>query len=339
MRSWARWLFVSSALVFFVARRCHFEFPGDGAGLSDSEGTADSGRSEEHAPSVSEIQASSAHHRGDSDVLRLCGWNIQKLGHGTKKNYPLTAQIVDAHCDAIVVTEVMQKKGGHRGYDRLLVELPGWRGWITDSPRPNTRSGNAEHYAVLSRHGGLKLCEGWSGLRYFSDNDGSRGDTRADLFSREPAYGCFQFRRDEKLFDFLLGAYHATYQGGDREKIALEVQNIENVFSEMRRARPGEGDLLVVGDFNLLPMRLKRSTRAKVFTVGEGSTLRPSGSLSKNLVDHVLLWDPKASPELSEPARVLDVRSRARSPKTFRLSVSDHLPIVLDVKLRGPDDD
>ena len=130
-----------------------------------------------------------------SQVLRLGSWNIKKLGHGSSKDYPITAQIIEDNFDILAVVEVMQKGGAHGGYDDLIAQLgPNWAGMVTSEPRPNvSNDGNAEFYAVVYRTARVSPCVGWAALVYHEDNDGSPSDTGTNVFSREPAFDCFCF--------------------------------------------------------------------------------------------------------------------------------------------------
>lgn len=101
-----------------------------------------------------------ATHHEASESLRLCSWNMEKLGHGSK-DYAALARVLEDYCDASVVIEVMQKGGDHPGYEALLNALGNsWTGLVTDAPRPRTTSGNSEFYAVVWRDGALTECEG-----------------------------------------------------------------------------------------------------------------------------------------------------------------------------------
>lgn len=273
--------------------------------------------------------------------LRLCTWNIAKLGHRERKNFGVLGSVLEHHCDLAAIVEVMQKAGGHPGYEQLRAALgAGWTGTVTATPRPNHGAGHAEFYAALWRPGKVAWCEGWSGLRYFSDNDGSRASGGADRFSREPAYGCFQVGRGAPLsFDFLLGIYHATWAHGDGAQISAEAAELGLVVDEMKRARRGENDVLLVGDFNLVPAQLAAATRLSDWTEGSGSTLNRHGDRTTHLYDHVLLDSPASTPELATKARVLDVRSECASARLFEQTVSDHLPVVLDIDVFQADDD
>jgi len=188
------------------------------------------------------------------ELLRLGGWNVKKLGHGTSKDIPLVASIINANFDIVAIVEVMQKAGGHPGYDSLVAQLgSNWPGMVTATPRPNTTSGNAEFYAVLYRTQRIEPCGGRTSLRYLQDNDGSGSSTDPDIFSREPAFGCFAARlaNGSTGFDFMIAAYHATWADGDTQEIQAEVRHVTEVFAAMGQARPGENDRILVGDFNL----------------------------------------------------------------------------------------
>lgn len=78
-----------------------------------------------------------------ADPLRLGGWNVKKLGHGSSKDFARVADVIDENFDIVAIVEVMQKGGAHPGYDALAAQLgAGWDGRVTGSPRPNTASGD-----------------------------------------------------------------------------------------------------------------------------------------------------------------------------------------------------
>lgn len=227
-------------------------------------------------------------------------------------------------------------------YDTLMSTLgPNWQGQVTVSPRPKTGSGSAEFYAVIYRSPQVQLCEGWSGLRYFTDNDGTPGSAGPGRFDREPAYTCLMVtdQGGDINTDFMLGVYHAVWGDGDEDEIRGEVEHIDVVFDTMAAANPNERDLLIVGDFNLTSSPLQASTQAEDRTEGTGSTLNSEGERTENLYDHLLVRDEAASQELMGNARVLEVSDRAADPRSFYRTVSDHLPVVARWNLAGGDDD
>jgi hypothetical protein len=114
---------------------------------------------------------------------------------------------------------------------------------------------------------------------------------------------------------------------------------LKEVFQSMGQARPGEKDLIIAGDFNLVPSQLQAIFPNGDRTAGTGSTLNSSGGRTTNLYDHLLVYDTNATSEMIGNAEVLDVRSKASSNAIFYKTLSDHLPIVVRVKSSGPDDD
>jgi hypothetical protein len=242
----------------------------------------------------------------------------------------LVAQVIESHFDIVAIVEVMQKGGTHPGYDSLMAQLgPAWRGMITLSPRPNTNAGDAEFYAILYRDPSVQPCNGWTALRYLEDNDGGSSGTGPDVFSREPAFGCFAARLagGSTGFDFMLAAYHARWADGDTQEIGEEVRQVTRVFQAMAQAQPGENDRILVGDFNLVTSRLEQVLGLLIPVRGTASTLNSSGNLSSNLYDHIVIHDTAATRELVDTPEILDVRDVAADPRTFYRTVSDHLPI------------
>lgn len=276
-----------------------------------------------------------------SVTIRLGSWNTKKLGHGTSKDFQGMAQIIEGNFDIVAIVEVMQNEGSHPGYDTLLSTLgTGWSGMVTDDPRPNTAAGHAEFYAIMYRTNAIRPCTDWASLIYHHDNDGSENGTGPDHFSREPAFGCFQSPATGSTVgvDFILAAYHARWAGGKSKRIA-EVSHIGQVFASMAAARTGEHDLFIAGDFNLVPEDLRHVVSVPVDTQGTGSTLNSSGGLTTNLYDHILVHDHVATQERLGPPQVIDVIGAASSPREFYRTLSDHLPVLMQLRVSGPDDD
>ena len=270
-----------------------------------------------------------------ANQIRLGMWNIQKLGWNNGKDFSLLADLIEDNFDILAVVEVMQKAGGHRGYTDLMDALGNeWKGFITERPRPNTASSHSEFYAVIFRDQVAEACS--DELEYFEDNTTSSPLDGEDLFRREPAYMCLETCNGN--FDFILGAYHAIFASGSISKIKQEVININLVFSFWETEFPNEHDLLLMGDYNLVPSRLLEVVTANDFTVGSASTLH-LGELTSNLYDHILIQDLDATSEIPEEAIVLDLRSFASSNEDFFDTISDHLPIVANVECPDDDDD
>lgn len=276
-----------------------------------------------------------------SQRLRMGAWNVLKLGHDNGKDYVAVAAVIEGNFDVVALVEVMQKGGTHPGYDQLRRALGRhWDGLVTEEPRPNTNSGSAEFYAVLFRKHRVSVCEGWKGLVYHLDNDGTQSEHENDFFRREPAFVCLQSQHSGKKtgFDFMLAAYHARWTGG-KKKIKEEVGRLDDVFQAMSEARPGEKDLIVAGDFNLTPPNMEEALGSRPGMTGEGSTLSASGARTKNIYDYILLHDAEATTEMTGQPTLIDVRGIVVDDATFRDSVSDHLPIVAVFETDGEDDD
>lgn len=275
-------------------------------------------------------------------TLRLGAWNIKKLGHGTHKDFAMVAEIIETNFDIVAIIEVMQKARGHPGYDELVAQLgSGWTGMVTEEPRPKTNSGSAEFYAIMYRPEKVRPCDGREGLVFHQDNDGSGAGAQPDLFVREPAFSCFEAvnARGPTAFDFVLAAYHARWSDGATDEIATEVSHLDDVFTAMAASRPGEGDLIVAGDFNLVPADFEEATGRGIPISGTGSTLNNQGQRTENLYDHLVVFDLAATAEIVGVPEIIDVRSVASDLRTFFQTISDHLPIVARFRTEGPDDD
>ena len=232
--------------------------------------------------------------------------------------------MIDRNFDILTLTGVVASAGGYPGYDRLKAALGvDWDGLV--SAAPLSRGEEAEGYAVLYRTARVRPCAGWSELR--------PAGLRPGTFLREPAFGCFE----AGAIDFVLAAYRATWADGDAAQVAREVAHLDQVFAAMAAARPDDKDLIVAGDLNLSSAELPLATDAVDRTRGTGSTLDLRGERSADLYDHVLVRSAGAVAEMVGDAEVLDVRALAASPRDFFRSASDHLPIMVRLRVMGPD--
>lgn len=276
------------------------------------------------------------------EFVRLGVWNLKKLGHGDTKDYDTVRDIIEQHFDVLGIVEIMQKNGGRPGYDALMHVLgPAWVGQVTDTPRPNTASGSAEFYAVIYRRDQARLCDGWTGLRYYADSDGTAGNGELDRFVREPAYTCMAIvsADGDVQSDFLFGVFHATWNDGDASIIREEASHIDAVLAAMAADQTGEQDVILAGDFNLNSNALQGEVSAADRTRGAGSTLNRSGERTANLYDHVLLSNEEASRELEGDAEVIDPDQRVANGAFFYSVVSDHLPLAVRWNRSIGDDD
>ena len=107
----------------------------------------------------------------------------------------------------------------------------------------------------------------------------------------------------------------------------------------MDAAFTNEDDLLILGDFNLVPDDLQQALGMESHITGTGSTLNTTGARTQNLYDHLLINDAGDTAELVGNGEVLDVRGEASTNRVFFQTVSDHLPIRALFRIDGMDDD
>lgn len=257
--------------------------------------------------------------------IRLGTWNLPPLT-GDKRDYRVTAAVIEATFDILTLTEL---GGGGEDYRRLIAELgPAWAGM---SAVAATDSGDAgEQYAALYRRQAVRPCPGWQDLRRSSIGG----------IQRPPAFGCFESGGypGTPAFDFILAVYRAV-SSEDAGTVADEVRHLDAALDEMASQRPGERDIIVAGQFHLEASELALVTTAALRSEGAGASLNLLGEPSPVLRDHVLVRDPYATREISSPGSAVDVRGFAATPQDFRNTVSDHLPVAVQVDIPSRDDD
>ena len=262
--------------------------------------------------------------------IRVGTWNLHGLGSGRDHDVPRIAAIIAAHFDAVVLTEVHTAAASVDTSPLAAALGDDWL-WLAD---PTEASTARERYLIGYRRSALRPCPGWEQARSYTP-----GTTQH--FVRPPVFVCLQTPAGEAppAFDFLLAAYRADWGDGDLSAVAAEVGQLDAVFAAMRSARPGEGDLLIAGDFNLDPDDVRPLVKAALVTRGGGSTLDLRGERTANLNDQLLVLDPRATVEMRGMAEVQDVRPANGDARAFVRTVSDHLPVVLRLDAQGRDDD
>jgi endonuclease/exonuclease/phosphatase family metal-dependent hydrolase len=252
---------------------------------------------------------------------RLCSWNLRKLGQTEGTNHELVAAIVDSHCDAVALQEVMDSGGSAPGYDALLIALGReWSGTRTAGSMPKGAAGAAEYYAFVWRTRQWRPCGATLAF------DPSAGSTPGvNIFVRPPAFLCLAAAASGPQLAVLMGSYHAPWNDGDKSGASEEAFHLAQVVEEVEA---GSGaPALLFGDFNLQSSELATSTTLHDRTTGLGSTLSPDGSRTNHLYDHLLVRSEPTWPQISELAQPLDVRFWAGSPEDFLRQASDHLPL------------
>lgn len=268
---------------------------------------------------------------------RVCSWNLRRLGNQfdhRPKDMKTSAKIIKDNCDLIAIEEDMATGNAasatNNGYDDLLSALGPryWAGLATSAPAPIPQTSNSEHYAFFFRKSAVSVCEGWG-------DEAKRLPDPEDIYLREPAFGCFKFKTSDH--ELVLAAYHAIFgQPADRKREVGFLDddndndgNKDDLFNLMKASRPGEPDVVLVGDFNLTTNEMRDVLPRYVdHTIGNGSTLNTNDGISSNQYDHVVVMpDARMLAAGTKPAEVLDVRSQHEEGVSFYRSVSDHLPI------------
>jgi endonuclease/exonuclease/phosphatase family metal-dependent hydrolase len=272
------------------------------------------------------------------DTLRLGAWNLRKYGFDGQKDNATLADIIKAHFDLIALLEVVFSPDERALSDLARTLGPEFALSVTSTPRPNLNSPYSEYYVIAYRRALVAPCAELPELTFFPDGDGSAESATRGLFLREPAFACYRALDRPHGYDFLLAAYHAQFGDGQAQEIADEVRHIDSVFAVMQQKLPEERALYMIGDFNLVPDALQPLTRARDRTAGNGSTLDAQSNISTHLYDHLLAYGSAANAALLADASVLDVRGEAFDLKDFRAQLSDHLPIMAQLRLSEDDD-
>lgn len=262
--------------------------------------------------------------------IRLGTWNLRGLGRGGERDVVGIAAIIEATFDVVALTEVVARADTLSESALATALGDGWR-WLADPSDPHTPR---ERYVFAYRRSALRPCPGWEQARPYATEENHS-------FARPPVFVCLQTPPGDESVnaDFLLAAYRADWGDGDLTAVAAEVGGLDAVFAAMREAMPGEGDLFIAGDFNLGPDDVRPLVAAAPVVRGDGSTLDLRGERSELLADQILVLDPKASREMRGMGEVVDVRAAHGGARSFARTISDHLPVVLRLETRLPDDD
>ncbi len=249
-------------------------------------------------------------------------WNIKRLGHGHKD----LARVghVASGFDVLGVGEVMKPEG----LGALVLALPGgaaaWGSVL--SPEAVGTRGYREYYAVVFRRA-VASCDPATAAFY---------PDLGDRFAREP------FGVDCRVgrFDFTLVTLHVVFGRGVAER-AAEVRRLGEVYRWFQARDPGEQDVIIAGDFNLVPTRpawlealgadgLRRLIDPAALTTLSGGRLR-------NHYDDVVV-DPRYTTEFTGDSGVRDLGAEAGSLTLAERTMSDHLPVFAQFATDTDDD-
>jgi hypothetical protein len=248
---------------------------------------------------------------------------VQRLGLAPGKDVALLCSLARSHFDVLALVELMaedatgQLQALRTCLAEELVVLETARASPPGSPY-------REHAWLALRPGHAVPCT--ASPAALEVPPGTSG------FARPPAFACLALASGHAL---MLGVYHARWGSGEPAEVAREVVQLPVVMraAGASLALPTSGSVWLLGDLNLQPEEVAAHSGFKSHTVGGGSTLGPDGARTTHLYDQLLVAPGSA---LTATAHVLDLRDAAGGPEAYRRTLSDHLPIVVELpRARG----
>lgn len=254
-----------------------------------------------------------------AQAIGVMSWNIERLGHGTNKDYhALAVSIAGNGADLVAVQEAMNE-GGLR---RLLAELRSVTGepWDMRFSHRIGRGSYKEKYAFL-----------WNARTVeFVGRETVYLDV-TDRFAREPYSAIFRDRASGATV--LLATVHILY-GRSVSDRTPEIEALAHYWDWLVETFPEvRGEVLLVGDFNLPPEHaawsaLQRHARPLV-TEGATTVSTIEGRFA-NLYDNI--WAPRTTRLPLRAARVINGPGQLGISHTeYRRTVSDHVPVMVNI--------
>ena len=232
--------------------------------------------------------------------LKFAAWNIQRFGQGGEyhRDENEMQEIVKILCkyDLIAITELMKEselqkaqsllsKMG-REYDYLISDQVGWIGHYYQ-----------EHYAFLYYKGLVSVVSvGKTGEKKDSGYNRESikkpsNEERWKYFMRPPFWATFRAGK----FDFSVVVIHTQPRHSESECALLD-----EVYVDVKKANGEEDDVLLVGDFNLVPSKdaFDDLMRSKVKKEDKGT--------DKDLSTMIALFDEKNHSSMINDGRLND---------------------------------
>lgn len=247
--------------------------------------------------------------------LVIASWNIQHLGHGTKKNYQALGE-VGARFDFIAVQEVMTVEGITAFKDSL--EAVSGESWQLMHSHLVGRSTYKEMYAFVWRESAVEYLDG--AVVYLDPGN---------LFAREP-YSA-RFRDLKSGQEFAASTVHIVYGKRVAERVS-ELEELANYWQWLEEVYP-ETPVMLMGDFNMPPRHkgwgtLKSLGVMPLLTEEKGATtLSTHDGKFANLYDNI--WIRTNSLLMGEVGILKFPLQLGLTHKEARSSVSDHAPVYM----------
>ena len=295
--------------------------------------------------SVQLLCAAAAHAQGE---IRVAAWNVQGVEFSTGVARPVlkSSRLADAikliRPDVIALSEVNSEAEVRRIITRLGNDGLMYRYTMLAGQQPVPQK-----IAILFRQG-----IGVSNQRLIPDSNAGAASLRRALSA--------QFKSGD--FDFLLVAVHHKSGRGGAERTTRTRQNRAiRTFVEARVQATGEQDVLVVGDYNMIPVQ--DSVNFDALSPAAGGLLRfvsteefglpgggfqtshigscPQGRPAGNLLDGYAIARAGTQREyVADSAEILPLHELLGvSCADYTARFSDHLPLVARFTTQGPDDD
>jgi len=289
------------------------------------------------------------------DEITVGGFNLLRLGHGTKDLKRVADLVTKAEFDVFGATEVMKPETA----EELMQELRPRSGaprQIRIIPFASRESNYKEHFAFLWRSDRVKES---TSPQVYCNSPESEGRSDNVCYAEDPRSGGVPaYERDPFVGHFKVGdmgltlvSVHLVYGGTASEDIERRQQEMRALRSTMDRVRSLTPDhkIVTVGDFNLSVVSdddspepeesrwLREAMPEEVFStwpkidglVDHGTTIGNSS------YDHILYYEDSVWSVVDGSVRVVhdfDVESDIER-RMYKAEVSDHYPVAATFRL------
>jgi len=256
------------------------------------------------------------------EVSYIASYNTLHLGWSDKKEYKEIAEFL-SFFDLIALQEVMNERGVKQLTEALEDTGSEWEYLI--SPYSVGSGEYREYYAFIWKKDRVKLIE----------KEGFYRGSKSSLFERPP-YGA-TFKIGE--FDFTLVNCHNIF-GDSISQRRAEAIMMGDVYTYFQDLSEKEQDILIGGDFNLpaydeafVPL-LKNTDQIYYAVNPKNKTTIGKTSLSSSYDN--IFYPYKYTSEYTGNSGIIDFTNG--DYKRVRKSISDHLPVFIEVYTERDDD-
>ena len=247
-----------------------------------------------------------------TDAIRIASFNIQVFGESKiakQQVVEVLARVVRSF-DVVAVQEVRAKSDSVIPQFVSAINADGSRYEFVIGPRLG-RTVSKEQYTFIYDSTRIEIDPSSVGT---SPNPGDR-------LHRPPLHARFRVRANppQSGFSFWLVDTHT-----DPDEVSAEVNALADVFMEMKRLRPDEDDVILLGDFNAGPPQFGRLKQ--VPGVGWAISGVTTNTRRSKTYDN-LVFDTRATTEYTGSWGVLDLQNTFGLSLDKALEVSDHNPV------------